>query len=56
MNLNLKRGAPFVVYDPPIIDGFRNKYGRDPRELEEWDRTWLHYRSGVVTQLMRELR
>ena len=56
VNLNFKRGAPFVVYDPPLVEGFRKQYGHDPRQLDEWDKTWLEYRSGAVTQLMRELR
>lgn len=56
VNLNYKRGAPFVVYEAPLVDGFRQETGHDPRQLDEWDEAWLRYRAGAVTRFMRELR
>ena len=56
INVNYKRGAPFVVYEPPLVDGYKRETGLDPRTLDEWDEGWLRYRAGAVTQFMRELR
>jgi hypothetical protein len=56
INLNFKRGAPFVVYEEPIISEFKREYGHDPRELDEWDQEWLRFRSRFITRFMRELR
>ena len=56
IHLNYKRGAPFVMYEPPLVEGFRQTHGADPRELDEWDPAWLQYRAGAVTAFMRELR
>jgi hypothetical protein len=56
INLNFKRGAPFVVYEEPTISEFKQEYGRDPRELDEWDQEWLRLRSRFITRFMRELR
>jgi hypothetical protein len=56
IHLNYKRGAPFVMYEPPLVNGFREATGRDARELDEWDSAWLQWRAGAVTAFMRELR
>ncbi|MDP6153525.1 MAG: family 10 glycosylhydrolase [Phycisphaeraceae bacterium] len=56
INLNYKRGAPFVMYEQPMLDVFREQTGLDARQLEEWDEPWLRFRAQAVTQFMRELR
>lgn len=50
------RRHPIVEYEPPLIDGFREQHGQDPREVEPEDPIWLAYRAGVLTGFMRELR
>ena len=56
VNLQFKRGAPFVMYEPPLLEGFKKQTGLDARELDEWDECWLRYRSWPLTEFMRELR
>ena len=50
------RRHPIVEYEPPLVDGFREQHGKDPRTLEPDDDTWLRYRAGVLTAFTRELR
>jgi hypothetical protein len=50
------RGVPVVQYEPIMVDGFRQKYGVDPRELGETDRRWLGYQGQVVTAFMRKAK
>ena len=56
VNLYYKRGAPFVMYEEPLIEGFKDRYEEDPREIDEFDERWLQYRSGPLTEFMRQLR
>ena len=49
------RRHPIVEYEPPLIEGFREQHGADPRELPTDDPTWLRYRAGVLTGFTREL-
>ena len=60
------RWAPFVLFEPPVIEDFKKEYGLDPRELpddpeaegglfttdERLERHWAKY----LTTFMRELR
>ncbi|MSO21679.1 MAG: hypothetical protein EXQ58_00185 [Acidobacteria bacterium] len=50
------RRPPLVEYEIPLVEGFRAKYGKDPRELEERDSRWLAYRSAALTTFMRSVR
>ena len=50
------RRHPLVEYEQPVVDGFVEEHGRDPRELEADDPNWLRYRAGVLTTFTRELR
>ena len=56
LNLNFKRGALFVFYDPPLVKDFTKQTGQDPRQLDEWDEQWLRFLSGPVTTFVREVR
>ena len=44
------------MYEQPLIDGFQKEHGEDPRNLPEFEPTWLAYRAGVVTEFMRRVR
>ena len=50
------RSGPYLLYEPPVMAGFAEHYGVDPRELAESDERLRHYRAGFMTQFMRELR
>ncbi|MCY3776793.1 MAG: hypothetical protein OXH11_12510 [Candidatus Aminicenantes bacterium] len=39
-----------------MVEGFREKHGQDPREIDERDPRWLRFRASVLTDFMRELR
>ncbi len=50
------RGQPFVLFEQPVVDGFRKEYGDDPRELPIDDERLLRHWSTYVTQFLREVR
>lgn len=50
------RRPPLVEYEPPVVDGFKQRFGLDPRALDPLDPRWLHFRAEVLTQFMREVR
>ena len=50
------RRPPLVAYEEPLVQGFQERYGQDPRQLDEKDPRWLSYRCSALTQFMRELR
>ena len=56
ITLNFMRGAPFVMYEPPLIEAFQKEYGQDPRQIDEFDERWLQFRCGPLTELLRQLR
>lgn len=50
------RRMPLVEYEPPIVEGFKGQFGDDPHKLDAHDPRWLSYRTGVLTEFMREVR
>ena len=56
IQLHLNRANPFVLYEEPVVDSFREKHGIDPRELPEDDPRYLAHQAGYVTQFVREVR
>ena len=50
------RRPPLLAYEEPMVQGFQERYGEDPRQLDEKDPRWLSYSASVLTQFMRELR
>ena len=50
------RRMPLVEYEPPIVEGFKGQFGDDPHQLDAHDPRWLSYRTGVLTEFMREVR
>lgn len=50
------RRPPLVDYEPPLVEGFMEAYGEDPRQLADDDPRWLGYRSMALTAFQRELR
>ena len=56
INPIFNRGAPFVLYEGPLVDGFREETGLEATQLAEDDERYLRYRAGVMTEFMAELR
>jgi hypothetical protein len=54
--LAYNRRPPLIEYEPPVVEGFRSRYGNDPRSLDERDPQWLSFRATFLTQFMREVR
>ena len=50
------RRPPLVEYEPPVVEGFKSRYGRDPTSLGEKDPRWLSHRATFLTRFMREVR
>ena len=50
------RRPPLVEYEPPVVEGFKSRYGQDPTSLGEKDSRWLSYRATFLTRFMREVR
>ena len=54
--LCLIRGLPLVLYEPIMVDGFKTRYGVDPRELDELDPRWMDYQGAVVTSFIQQVK
>jgi len=50
------RSEPFVMYEKPVIESFMEKYGEDPRNLNEHDERWLRHRASYVTRFVQEIK
>ncbi len=50
------RRMPLVEYEPPVVEGFKQRFGENPHTLDAYDPRWLSYRTGVLTEFMREVR
>ncbi len=50
------RRPPYLEHEQPLIKGFRGKFGKDPRELDDKDPQWLNYRARFMTEFMRQVR
>ena len=50
------RSAPFILYEDPFLSAFRERYGEDPRNLDEEDARTLGLRAEFMTSYMREIR
>lgn len=56
INPIFNRGAPFLLYEAPLVEGFRQETGLDATQLAEDDVRYLRYRAGVMTEFMADLR
>ena len=43
-------------YDEEAIEGFKAKYGEDPRQVPSYDERWVDFRCESVTQYVREMK
>ena len=54
--LMFNRQPPHVMYEEPLIQGFTQKYGVDPRNIDERDIRWLVYKAGILTDFMHNIK
>jgi hypothetical protein len=54
--LCLTRGLPLVLYEPLMVELFKNKHHVDPRTLKESDPRWMAYQAEVITPFMRKVK
>lgn len=50
------RGLPLVLYEPIMVEGFKQKHGIDPRTLSEFDPRWMDYQAEVITPFVRAVK
>ena len=51
----LPRGFPLVRYEQPVLDRYRERFGGDARELDDYERlrsVWAE----ITTEWIREIR
>ena len=51
-----RHGAAIHGYELPMVEAYRQRYGRSPAGLPNHDPEWLRFRAGFVTETLRELR
>lgn len=56
VTIYLNRFCPFVLYEEPVVEAFREQFGEDPRQLPEDDPRWLQHCAGYLTGFLREVR
>lgn len=56
ISLCFVRGIPMVLYEPVMVEGFKIKYGLDPRDLSETDSRWLDYQASVITEFLKKVK
>ena len=66
VQLIYSRRPPFVLFEEPVVEDFKNRYGIDPRGLPDdparragcytTDERLMRHWAGYLTQFMRELR
>ena len=54
--LCLIRGVPLVLYEPIMVEGFKEEYGIDPRKLSATDKRWKDYQAKVITLFIRKVK
>jgi hypothetical protein len=56
VNLCFIRKPPFALYEKPVLDAFRAKYGEDARAVDPADPRLLAVQGSYVTDLLRQAR
>lgn len=56
ISLCFVRGVPMVLYEPIMVEGFKMKYGLNPRDLSETDSRWLDYQASVITEFLKKVK
>lgn len=56
INFAFHRGVPLVLFEKPIIEGFKKKYGEDPRNVPDSDNRLFEFRSSIITDFLAKVR
>ena len=56
INLCFVRGPHFLLYEKPVLDAFRSKYGQDAREFNFTSPRICEIRAGFMTDFVRRVR
>ena len=56
INFAFHRGVPLVLFERPIVEGFRKKYGEDPRRIPAEDHRLFEFRSKIITDFMSKVK
>ncbi|MCM8759853.1 MAG: family 10 glycosylhydrolase, partial [Candidatus Omnitrophica bacterium] len=56
INFAFHRGVPLVLFEKPIIEEFKKKYGEDPRKIPEADERLFEFRSNIITGFINKVR
>lgn len=56
VQIHLNRSFPYVSYEEPTVESFKEKHGEDPLKLPDDDPRWLEHMASYVTQFLREVR
>ncbi len=54
--LLFNRRPPYLDYEAPLVESFKQEFGEDPHDVDERDPRWLGHRAAVMTDFMRRLR
>ena len=53
IQLHLNRSNPFVMYEEPVIEAFKERHGEDPRDLPESDPRYVQLQCDFTTQFVQ---
>ncbi|MFA6480858.1 MAG: hypothetical protein WCV67_21290, partial [Victivallaceae bacterium] len=56
LHLLFNRGVPCTLYEEPVVEGFREAFGKDIRLLDRLDPQAVEFRYRYVTAYLREMR
>jgi hypothetical protein len=51
-----RRGVWYCTYDPPAVEAFQNRTGRDPFRIPNDDDEWVRFRAAYLTNFVRGVR
>jgi hypothetical protein len=56
ISLLFNRGAPYLLYEEPIVKAYKDKTGIDATKINEKDPQYIKFRATFMTEFMRKLR
>ena len=56
ISLLFNRGAPYILYEEPLLKAFIEEYKKDPRHLSEDNNEWLVYRAEYFNKFMLKIK
>ncbi|HOJ31841.1 MAG TPA: family 10 glycosylhydrolase [bacterium] len=56
INFAFHRGVPLVLFEKPIVEGFKSRFGEDPRKLPDTDQRLFQFRSSIITGYLERVR